>query len=661
MKRQTNHRSESRTSLRSGFTLVEMLVSVALILLMMTMFASIFTMATDSVSTQRAIAENDQRVRSIQTVIQSDFQHRTFRYPLAFYPGEDSATSPTRFGDRAGYLYISTNDPTTGLDDLVQFTVSSDIVRESSDNTRYFGKAQILSDRTFATATRLSVNPNQPEADDGSLLINGTSSSPAAEVSYFVRQGNLYRRVMLLRSPLAVAGQDFSAQPTTSRGYNLVSGVDDTGTYDGQMWSDLDDDAAVDAGELSNNFWRHFDFSAIVTGYPATPSAQLIGAAALNNELASAGAGNESLGNPRFRFGFNQFTGFSREHDNLTELRFLGRFTQAETSSVNFNWPHGFARVKAPVEDAGAVIGVANNGNPLDLVNTPVTLNPGNGVVSEFDTSVTAGIEGRGGDRRMEDLLLSNVHEMKIEIWDDRLQRFVTPGHEESTVFVIAGNPVAVLGDYHQFRNLNRADIGPAPNPPLYGPLGNGSSGRVFDTWHPAVSLDFDGGGTVTLSEQSPPYIPYQFHPPRAQDVPPGPSAATMPAPATEQPRNRGYWQPNFSPYSVGDVVFVPWIDLPVVSPPGPPDGLFQYNEVAEPKFQIAYRCVQIAGGGSSGGVVPLFPSVPGRRITDNEVIWESFDNRRPLQSMRMTIRFVDQKSDTMRQLTMIIPLTDKK
>ncbi|MGV2336487.1 MAG UNVERIFIED_CONTAM: type II secretion system GspH family protein [Planctomycetaceae bacterium] len=131
----------------AGFTLVEMLVSVALVLLMMTLFSSIFSMATNSVSTQRGISQNDQRARALTTLIRADFAHRTFRYPLPFAPGENAATSPTPFSSRSGYLYISTNDPYSGLDDLVQFTVSSDILTEDPDSSPYFGKAQMLSDR----------------------------------------------------------------------------------------------------------------------------------------------------------------------------------------------------------------------------------------------------------------------------------------------------------------------------------------------------------------------------------------------------------------------------------------------------------------------------------------------------------------------------------
>jgi prepilin-type N-terminal cleavage/methylation domain-containing protein len=640
---------------RSGFTLVEMLVSVTLVLLMMTMFASIFSMATDSVSKQRGISNHDQKARSLVTIMHADFQHRTLRYPLPFYPGEDSSTSPTPFGNRAGYFYISTNDSYSGLDDLIQFTVNSDILIENTDETPYFAKALTLSDRTFTTATNLSVNPNQPEADDGSLMFDGTSSSNAAEVCYFVRNGNLYRRIQLLRKPLPVAGRELDDQPVTSRGYSLVSGFDNSSNYDGQFWFDVNLNGAIDAGELSNDFWRHFDFSAVEQNYGGNQSAHFLGLGALTNELISSGAANESLGNPRFRFGFHHptvdvsgnpvpTTGLSREHTAIGGL-FIGRFTQAETSASNFNWPQRPSHV---FNNGGTVLWSSNAtpGDPFD-VRTNLVFNSETGVVEEFSESAAG--TGRGGPRKMEDLLLANVHEMKVEIWDERLQKYTTPGHSESVQMVdINGNSRTIPGDYHQGRRFADADG--------YGP--QGSSVGVFDTWHPNINRDNN-----VLTTEHPPHIAYRYTPPvypvgpTRQGLPLGPDAE--PDRSTRRADNRGYWQPN-TEYNLGDVVFVPW-DESLNSIP--PDGVFQYIEMDEPKFNIAYRCVARQGAFTSAGTKPGFATAPGRRIRElnDELEWESFDNRRPLSSIRLTLRFMDQTSDTQRQLSLIIPLTDKK
>ena len=618
---------------RSGFTLVEMLVSVALVLLMMSLFASIFSMASGSVSTQRGISNHDQKARALTTLIKGDFSHCTHRNPLPFYPGESTSTSPTSFNNRGGYVYISTNDPYSGLDDLVQFTVSSDMLQEDTDSSPYYGRAALLNDPSGNTSTSLSVNPNQPEADDSSLTVNSTGSSTGAEVCYFVRNGNLYRRLTLLRQPLPVAGRDLDEQPQTSRGQDYF--VSASGNFSVQTAS---------GPVATDDFLTYFDYSAVAGTAGAVPGpAQFIGISYLNNELETPlpPLVLPALGHPHKRFGFDQFTGKSREHTQVGGA-FIGRFLHAETSAANFNWPQR----QAQVFGTNQVFGVGNtpDGNPFNVTN-PVTLNISTGVVQEFSNSSSG--TGRGGTRRMEDLVLSDVHEMKVEIWDERLQKYTTPGHNELYQLQdTSGNSFTLPGDYHQGRRFADADA--------QGP--EGSSLGVFDTWHPGL-------GTA-VNPLHPPHIAYRYTPPV---YPNGPTRPGLPVAPTAEPDrqtrradNRGYWQPG-TQYALGDVVFVPWTDS--TRGMNPPDGIFQYDEIQTPKFQIAYRCVGLQGTATSAANPPGFPTAPGRRFRErnDELEWESLDNRRPLTSIRMTLRFYDQTSDTQRNLTLVIPLTDRK
>src|SRR5262245_23723803 len=62
---------------RGGFTLVEMLVAVGLVVMMMTLFAQIFSMCTGTMATQKGISENDQRVRMVSTLLRGDLKNRT--------------------------------------------------------------------------------------------------------------------------------------------------------------------------------------------------------------------------------------------------------------------------------------------------------------------------------------------------------------------------------------------------------------------------------------------------------------------------------------------------------------------------------------------------------------------------------------------------------
>lgn len=634
----------------------------------MAMFAQIFSIATSSVTKQRVISENDQKARSISTVIRADLAKRTFTYPFPFYPGEDSATSPTPFGSRAGYIYLNTNDPASYSDDFIQITVNSILETENTDTAEYYGAAVPLTDRVTSISS-LGYNPNQPDVDGGSLAPDSSSSSPAAQIAYFVRNGNLYRRVVLIRNPIDIAGRELDSQPTSNDGNNFFAFVPAMGPPDGKF-QDF-------KGNLSNDFATYFDFSVIANSPgTTTQSAQFLGMNTLSNELTSAGAATESLGNPLFRYGFDQFTGLSREFDNNVDRYFIGRYTQAETSTPCFNWPQRQSTLELSFTAQNAVDSstVLGSGNPNDIVGCPVSLDLNTGLVRQFngkdDLNDPSTIEGRGGRRQMEDLLLANVQEMRLEIWDDRVRRFVVPGYGSvgDADFDANGNPQ--IGDYHIRRNLQldaasaqfwNGPLAPYSTNPGATPRESDRQPHIFDTWHPALGADttgdgipdginFDGAPGIALHEALPPYMPFRFSPPRR---PLGPSSAIMPDDVPSATSiNRGSWTAN-TLYAVGDVVFTPWIDG---SGATAADGLFSYDEMAEPTFAIAYRCID---PGTTGIIRPSAASA-GQRISDgsvNPVVWESFDNRVPLKTIRMTLRFVNSSSGDPRHLTLVLPL----
>ena len=77
---------------------------------------------------------------------------------------------------------------------------------------------------------------DQPEADDGAIefagerpqiVENNLGTSRYAEVSYFLRNGNLYRRVLLIREPYDSSG----GTPTALNGNT---------DYSGDFWNDFD-------------------------------------------------------------------------------------------------------------------------------------------------------------------------------------------------------------------------------------------------------------------------------------------------------------------------------------------------------------------------------------------------------------------------------------
>lgn len=644
---------------------MEMLVAVALVLLMLTILSTIFGLATDTISAQRGIANNDQKARSLVTLIRRDFAKRTQRYPFPYFPTAASTFAPDAgsFSDREGYLYISTNNPSSFQDDLIQFTVNASIRSEDEDTTRYRGRATLLAD--------LASNPNQPEADDALLAGNDVAESDAAEITYFMRNGSLYRRVILLRDPVEVLAQNLTdSQP---RAGLLPSGP--------ELFVA---DAVNGGGSFNgiNDFWQAFDFAAVPTAYPFAnhPSGvTFIGISELSNDPGTPPI--LQLGIPANRFGFNNVTGFSREHtDDSAARRFIGRYLQAETSHPDFNWP--IDQSIDDINDATDAVGslaVIHNGNPMDVNNYPVVLPAArDDLQSAADVVDQFKYRGRGHERRMEDLVLANVQEFKIEIWDGRVSRYVVPAHSgsfdedlnrngtldpgEDIDFSTALNTIP--GDYHVARQLN-TNVGP------------GLTTAVFDTWHPDVDVDSDNSGTVDPDEldQMPPFMAYEYYPPRQNDTPPGPTPATAPAQVSDFTGTAvSYWLENTT-YAAGDIVFARnatnalyagWdANLTPINPALPFEwqvdsaaAAFAGAPLPDQGFQIAYLCT--IGGTSSNVTPPTWPTTPGATVNDNGVEWTAFDNRRPLESVRLTVRFLDPPSGQIRQLSMILPMTDE-
>ena len=640
-----------------------MLVALALVMLMMSMFATIFQMATGSATKQRIIAETDQRSRQLTTILRADFAKRSFRNTFPFLPNENPTQTKVPFAARTGYVYISCNNVSSVQDDIIQFTVDARQVQTNPDDSRFYGASALLFDGIYGTVDgtnpSLPYSPNQPEADDGELIPNGTSSSSAAEISLFLRGGNLIRRIMLIRDPLPVAGEDLETQPKSSRGNPFFQ----TNAAGGSFFLGADPTVPQD------DFWRYFDFSAVPTNMSDAPNGvSFVGIDALSNEGPTTIA---SFGRPNFRFGFNPVTGLSREHEGTAAgASFMGRYLQAETSYADFNWPNSSSSI----------------GNPMDVTNT-VSIQSTASLVTAFQGPIY-----RGGPRRVEDVLMSNVREFKIELWDSRLERWVVPGHSSVREYLSGVNVYPVSGDYNVLRNMQRVGDSRLFT---YGPLQVGlltAEPHVFDTWHPQIVRDANSNSLEDLFEMQAPYMPLKYYPPcqdgsatrsGSMQIGPSPSNVWFPNIRSEYDPvagrtdvNQGYWEQN-TEYHFGDVVFadnnlVPGWDAPQLQPPPlpplPPDGIFNWNldapAIPQQSVHIAYRCVGTTNGSnpgvgtSSNSVLPPWQS-PGLTFLDNDLLWEGFQNYQPLKSVRLTISFIEPNSETPKQLTLVLPLTD--
>lgn len=195
--RMPRHRSPRR-----GVTLVEMMVAVALLVLMMTVIVTIFTAATGAVSGMKAYQELDANLRQLDSIIRQDLQGVTAHL-----------TPPLNPKDNYGYLEYGENQfadlQGEDTDDYIRFTA------KAPEGQVFTGRAWVASAPTGS--------PNQP------LIV----TSQYAEIIYFLRNGNLYRRVLLVApdrqtSIYTGAGTTFNPQmlgalPTSWQGVNDLS------------------------------------------------------------------------------------------------------------------------------------------------------------------------------------------------------------------------------------------------------------------------------------------------------------------------------------------------------------------------------------------------------------------------------------------------------
>jgi type II secretory pathway component PulJ len=154
---------------RRGITLVEMLVSVALLVLMMSVIVQVFTAATGALSAARTYQELDNSLRQLDATLRTDLANVTARL-----------TPPLNPKDNLGYF------------EYIENSFADSQGEDTDDCLRFTAKApegQLFTGR-FWNGNLVGVP--QPI----------TVQSQYAEIIYFLRNGNLYRRVLLVAPEL---------------------------------------------------------------------------------------------------------------------------------------------------------------------------------------------------------------------------------------------------------------------------------------------------------------------------------------------------------------------------------------------------------------------------------------------------------------------------
>ncbi len=678
---------------RGGFTLIEMLVATTLVVMMMLMFAQIYVAAIDSLGEQQALARNDGKARLADILLQGDLDRISFHGT----PNSSQGLLPLVKDDpvsqwQRGFFYISENDQSNPNDDVLHFTASIKEAR-NRDSAMYYGRAGSVPG-VLEYGSGGSQFLNHPEIDDGDTS-NFVGASRDAEICYFVRGGNLYRRVLLIRDvDLAGVPGTNTAQPS--------SGVTQF-------------NARIIPGNAlaTPSYYKAFDYAAICRITDVTDSSldvvRFLGTDALQNHPQNSNYSTESLGCSMTRFGTAISPG-NQVYTNTTDLtlqrinrargtpvefdstgNFFGRPLHGETGSYLWQWPG--TRYNALLN--GAIV-YSPDTNQMSVGGTPMV---------DPDTLQT---------RATEDLLLSGVEAFDIEVWDPGLVEdldgdgVIDPAEvmdangngvldpaedlnqngflDQAGGFVQLGNTKFGTGYFRAAQRLN----------PFYGPRtsedlntngildpgedlnGNGALDTypVFDTGHPemwteeSVWYDYSGGGAPVITSRGqyfkPPYRPLIY---RLNEDTDGSGGLN----GSEDLNGNGVLDPQFPVVAANF-----WIPSTVYS-----SGTVVFKVdalgVGDTTFSTAYRCVAsgedidgdeyfdtnedlpnaMTGNGSldyasSGTTAPEWPQVPGLRVTDGGVTWEAFDNRTGLQKIRITIRVRDPREQLPRQFSII-------
>lgn len=444
---------------RAGFTLVEMLVATALTVLIMLMFAQIYGSAVGSITEQRALANNDQKARRLETTLRSDLQSMTYRQPRFPY-GDVAGIVPLAAGDEAwidpirqrGFFYYSENDWDNQTDDVLQFTVMLRAGLRGDAETRdqrrpYTGNAGDLG--TGA--------PNQPKADDGNSS-NGQGSSRAAEIVYFLRNGNLYRRVLLLRDP------QFAPSPRAMQ----------PGTLAGVALFNPKNASSRDYSTGSGEFYRDFDYSA-TRFFDASSGPSALWFNSLDSLSNHLGLRNVPIALPWNRFGHFNDPSVSADHMMPREFieqvpgteandddKFIGRFTQQETAHKIYDYP-------------GAIPGKNYNQRSVDL-----TFN-----TSTSNKKLIDGLHDQSF-RIAEDLLLTDVTEFNVEVFDPTADSD-DDGDAGPSSFQDLGHALQADNSTTLNNNQPKPVFGQSQRDNTgYGPR-TGGVNRIFDSWHPSI------------------------------------------------------------------------------------------------------------------------------------------------------------------------------
>src|SRR6185312_9513292 len=161
---------------RRAFTLVELMVAAAVSIVIMTILATVFQMALDTMRQVRSQAEMADQLRAVGGVIQRDLG----RDGGNFFSPDENSLGITNYGLRMSDWSQVPGTPTTAGGYLVITSPTSFV--EGFDNNNFASTTATNHSMQFT-----NVLPGILEKDNYTAIVAGqTFTSPAAEIAYFL-------------------------------------------------------------------------------------------------------------------------------------------------------------------------------------------------------------------------------------------------------------------------------------------------------------------------------------------------------------------------------------------------------------------------------------------------------------------------------------------
>jgi prepilin-type N-terminal cleavage/methylation domain-containing protein len=208
---------------RNGFTLVEVLVATAITLVLMGAVASIFALVTTGVSDSRAAIEMNDRLRFVKDMLQTDLMGVTAPTIPPLRPEDDLGYFELIEGP-IGPIFLTTEpNPESGAKAVTGFSA----LPYNGTNV-YFPVDETFDDMDdilmfTSNAINGQYNGNWSVSTSVTAASQTTQTSPNAEIAWFCRGTNLYRRQLLVVPGMGISEMSDFASATYTLASRTVS------------------------------------------------------------------------------------------------------------------------------------------------------------------------------------------------------------------------------------------------------------------------------------------------------------------------------------------------------------------------------------------------------------------------------------------------------